>query len=68
MNRILSHLEEVQLIGKLAELKDRHYEHTLLLSALIDLLIDKGIFTREELVIKKAELDRLATPPAHPMA
>lgn len=57
MNRIHSHLHEVNLIGKLADLKEEHYKNTLLLGALIELLVEKGIFTTKELDTKAAELD-----------
>ncbi|MCC2684117.1 MAG: hypothetical protein K0R75_1016 [Paenibacillaceae bacterium] len=57
MNRIHSHLAEVDLIGQLADLKEDHYKNILVLSALIDLLIEKGIVTREELTCKALELD-----------
>lgn len=68
MNRIHSHLEEINLIGKLADLKDSHYSHSVTLSALIELLIDKGVFTAQELDHKSKEIDALLTPsPAHPM-
>lgn len=49
MNRIHSHLQEVDLIGKLADLKQDHYHHVLVLGSIIELLMDKGIITREEL-------------------
>jgi hypothetical protein len=53
-----SHFNEVNLIGKLADLKESHYLQSLLLSALIDTLIDKGILTAAELTDKAKELDQ----------
>lgn len=49
MNRIQSHLLEVDLIGKLADLKDNHYQHVVALGAIIELLIEKGLITQEEI-------------------
>lgn len=49
MNRIHSHLQEVDLIGKLADLKFDHYHQLMMLDAMIELLIEKGILSREEL-------------------
>jgi hypothetical protein len=62
MNRIHPHLQEVNLIAKLADLKDNHYQQSLLLTALIEVLTDKGILTTQELSGKMQELDNLLTP------
>lgn len=62
MNRIPSHIEEVNLIGKLADLKESHYLQSLLLSSLIDVLIDKGIITAQELTNKAQALDHASIP------
>ncbi|WP_270166970.1 hypothetical protein [Paenibacillus sp. SYP-B4298] len=53
--------EHVQLVGAIADLKDDHYQLLLTLSSMIELLIDKGILTREELADKAAILDRELT-------
>lgn len=58
-NRIQSHFDEVQLIAKLADLKEDHYQTSLLLSAVTELLFDKGIITKDEILGKAAQLDRL---------
>lgn len=69
MNRIHSHLEEINLIGKLADLKESHYSNSVLLSALIELLIDKGFITAAELEQKTRDIDVLLTPdPSHPIS
>lgn len=60
-------MEHVNLIGKLADLKDQHYRNTLALSAVIELLIEKGILTGRELEAKAATLDGLTPPPADPI-
>jgi hypothetical protein len=65
MNPIPSSLDEVNLIGKLADLKESHYLQSLLLSALIDTLMDKGLITAEELTHRAQQLDQAATP--HPL-
>jgi len=57
MRRNISHLDEVQMIGKLADLKDEHYKSALLISALTELLIEKGLISTEELQTKTALLD-----------
>ena len=69
MNRIHPHLNEVNLIGKLADLKESHYTNSLLLTSLIDLLIDKGLISTQELQTRAAELDKTLTPgPAYPIS
>jgi hypothetical protein len=70
MNRIHSHLSEVDLIGKLADLKEEHYKNTLVLSAVIELLIEKDLISMEEIEAKAADLDLDLTIPEidHPMS
>ncbi|MFD0621370.1 MULTISPECIES: hypothetical protein [Paenibacillus] len=64
-NRTLDH---VNLVAKLADLKEEHYRNTLALCTLIELLVDKGLFTREEIAAKANELDQLMVFPPYPMA
>lgn len=52
-----SAMDTINLIGKLADLKDSHYRNTLALSAVIDLLIEKGILTAQEIATRAARLD-----------
>lgn len=64
--------EHVQLAAKLADMKEEQYRTVLTLSSMLELLIDKGLLTREELTAKAAaldaELDELIFSPRHPMA
>jgi hypothetical protein len=57
MNRITTHLQEVDMIGKLADMKEANYKNTLILTTLIELLIDKGIMTRKEILNKANSLE-----------
>ena len=63
--------EHVQLAAKLSDLKDDHYRTVLTLSAMLELFIDKGIITREELSAKSDALDSqlefLISVPLHPI-
>ncbi|TMV48001.1 nitrile hydratase subunit beta [Paenibacillus mesophilus] len=69
MNRIHSHMQEVNWIAKLADLKEDHYRNTLLVTTLMDLLIEKGILTRGEIETRMTELDRIMTPdPTYPIS
>lgn len=64
--------EHVQLAAKLADMKEEQYRTVLTLSSMLELLVDKGLLTREELTAKAAaldaELDELIFSPQHPMA
>lgn len=67
MNRITASMQELNLIGKLADLKEEHYRNTLLVTALMDLLIEKGLLDRGELEMRMTEIDRIMTPdPIYP--
>lgn len=52
-----SHLDEVNIIGQIADLKIEYEKINLLLISLIELLDEKGIISKQELSDKAAELD-----------
>lgn len=56
-NRIPSPMDHVNLIGKLADLKEQHYQNTVTLTAILELLIEKGILTEQEFLAKADEPD-----------
>ncbi|MBE1443868.1 hypothetical protein [Paenibacillus sp. OAS669] len=62
MNRIFNHLEQVDLIAKVADLKQAHYQNALLVSALIELLVEKGIITAKDIAVMSSQLDAAYTP------
>lgn len=66
MNRIFNHMEQVDLIGKLADMKEQHYQQTLIISALLELLIEKGQLTHTELANKLVQLDTISPDPIYP--
>lgn len=57
MNRVSNHLQEINMIGQLADLKDSNYKNTLVMTALIELLIEKGLLTRKEILQKTNALE-----------
>ncbi|MCR8634847.1 hypothetical protein [Paenibacillus radicis (ex Xue et al. 2023)] len=65
-NRISNHLEQVDLIAKLADLKNAHYQNSLLVSALIELLVEKEIITAQDIASMSAQLDASFSPTPHP--
>ncbi|MGG1659182.1 hypothetical protein [Brevibacillus sp. NRS-1366] len=54
-------MKEVHLIAKLADLQEVDYHNTIVLHALIELLVSKGLLTHEELSTKVKELDSQLT-------
>lgn len=63
-----STMNEVNVLAKLADLKEDSYHQLLLLSTLTQLLVEKGILTTDEIAHKRAELDQFITPPQYPKA
>ena len=49
--------EQVQLAASVGDLKDDHYQLLLNVSAMMELLVEKGILSREEIRRKAAFLD-----------
>jgi hypothetical protein len=47
----------VNLIGQIADLKDTDYKNTLAITTLLELLIEKNFFSREEFAQKATELE-----------
>lgn len=68
MEAFSSSMDLVQFIGKLGDLKEEHYQLLLLQSAMIEVLIDKGVFTRKEIEGKAAQMDKLRIGSPYPMA
>lgn len=60
INRIQHTLQEIDIVGKLADLKDQHYRNTLLLSAIVELLIENNILSTTEIDRKIKDPDQLA--------
>ena len=50
-------IRDIDIIGQLADLKEVDYKNVLALSALVELLIEKGIITQEEIEKKAQQLD-----------
>ena len=63
-----SPMDEVNILAKLADLKEDHYHQLLALSAMMELLIEKGVLSREEIAQKTTELDSSKARPPYPTA
>ena len=51
-------LNALEIAGHIADLKDTDYKNTLAAAAMVELLIAKGVFTRQEFAQKARELER----------
>ncbi|SDF62494.1 hypothetical protein [Sporolituus thermophilus] len=51
-------MNTIDIIGQIADLKTVDYRNTLAISVLIELLVEKGLFTRQEFAAKAAELEQ----------
>jgi hypothetical protein len=47
----------VDVIAQLADLKEVDYKNTLVLTAMVELLVEKGLLTRQEVIQKARQLD-----------
>lgn len=52
-----SPMDEVNVMAQLGDLKENHYKNTLILTALVELLVERGLIRREEVLEKAYELD-----------
>ena len=52
-------MDEVHMIGKLADLKEQQYQHSLLISAITELLVEKGLLNMSELQARATSLQLL---------
>ncbi|MNJ44037.1 hypothetical protein [Paenibacillus fonticola] len=66
MDSYQSPMNEINILAKLADLKEDHYQQLLALSAMMELLIEKGVISREEILQKTSELDHFKAHPPYP--
>lgn len=57
----LSSMSEVNLLASLADMKEVDYKNALLLTALIDVLMEKDILSQSDLAEKIKKIDSLPT-------
>lgn len=53
-------MSDVDILYQIANLKETDYKNILLLTSIVELLIEKGIFKRDELLEKIKQLDDIA--------
>jgi hypothetical protein len=57
MKRIPKMPSEVDLFAQLADLKEVDYKNTLVITAVVELLVEKGILERRDVIQKAKQLD-----------
>lgn len=53
-------MSNVDILYQITKLKETDYKNILLLTSLVEILIEKGIFTRDELLEKVKQVDDIA--------
>ncbi|WP_134702343.1 hypothetical protein [Ammoniphilus sp. YIM 78166] len=48
---------EVEVIAQIADLKEVDYKNTLVITALVELLVEKGVLSRQEILSKAQQLE-----------
>ncbi len=67
MKSFFNGMGEVDIIAKLADLREVDYHNTLVLHSIIEILIEKGVLTREEILAKARQLDSQPNHQAIPL-
>ncbi|MEW9671694.1 hypothetical protein [Ammoniphilus sp. 3BR4] len=57
MGRNFNPYDEVKIIAQISDLKEVDYKNTLVITAIVELLVEKGILSRQELLRKAQELE-----------
>ncbi|MBZ4646155.1 MAG: hypothetical protein PWR27_1146 [Petroclostridium sp.] len=57
LKRSVNMLNSIEIYGHIADLKENDYKNTLAIVSIIELLIEKGVISKEDLSKKVRELD-----------
>lgn len=66
MNRFKTAIDEINLVSKLADMKELQYQNMLLLHALIETLVDQKLLCKKELTSKVRWLDDITVDTSRP--
>lgn len=66
MNRFNTAIDEIDLVSKLADMKELQYQNMLLLHALIETLVDQKLLCKKELTSKVRWLDDITVDTSRP--
>lgn len=53
-------MSDIDILYQISKLKEIDYKNTLVLTSLVELLIEKGIISRKDLLSKTSEMDEIA--------
>lgn len=53
-------MKDVNIVSQIGKLKDTDYRNTLAIATLIELLIEKGVITKQEFSAKSYQLDNMS--------
>ncbi|WP_047153297.1 hypothetical protein [Aneurinibacillus tyrosinisolvens] len=57
MTRRFSPFDDVNVIAQIASMKEVDYKNTLVITAIVEVLVEKGLVTRKEILEKTKELE-----------
>ncbi|SKC92112.1 hypothetical protein [Maledivibacter halophilus] len=57
----MNSFDKIDIYAKIGDLKDIDYRNTLAIATIIELLVDKGIISRQEFARKAYILDQMST-------
>ena len=53
-------MKEIDIVSQLSDLKNIDYRNTLAIATLIEIMVEKGIITRQEFAKKAQQLDHMS--------
>lgn len=57
MHKLTSLPKDVEIFSNIADIKETNYRNMLAISALLEILIEKGILTKDEFINKTKEIE-----------
>ena len=58
-------MTKLDIVGQIADMKEIDYKNTLAIASLIELLIDKGIISRNDIALKAMQLENITLDEVH---
>lgn len=52
-------MKDLNIVAQISKLKDTDYRNTLAIATLIELLIEKGVITKQEFSMRSFQLDKM---------
>lgn len=58
-------MTKLDIVGQIADMKEVDYKNTLAIASVIEILIDKGIISRNDIALKAMQLERMTLDEIH---